>query len=113
MTITTEIAPVAVLGATGQQGGAVAGALLDRRAPVRAPVRALVRDPSKASHLADRGAQIAVADLDDPASLRAAFEGPAAVFAMTTMTGSSGTEGEVAHGRAIADAAAPRWTCRT
>lgn len=101
ITTTTDIAPVAVLGATGQQGGAVAAALLDRGAPVRA----LVRNPGRAGHLADRGAQIAVADLDDPASLRAAFEGAAAVFAMTTMTGSSGTEGEVAHGRAIADAA--------
>jgi uncharacterized protein YbjT (DUF2867 family) len=44
---------------------------------------------------------VAVADLDDSAALRRAFDGAAAVFAITTMTGPSGTDGEVAHGRAI------------
>jgi uncharacterized protein YbjT (DUF2867 family) len=94
-------APIAVIGATGQQGGAVAAALLDRGAPVRA----IARDADKARDLAERGAGVAVVDLDDGAALRRAFDGVAAVFAMTTMTGPSGTEGEVAHGRAIADAA--------
>lgn len=94
-------APIAVIGATGQQGGAVAAALLDRGAPVRA----IARDADKARDLAERGADVAVADLDDSAALRRAFDGVAAVFAMTTMTGPSGTDGEVAHGRAIADAA--------
>lgn len=92
--------PVAVVGASGQQGGAVAAALLDRGVPVRG----LVRDTGRARDLADRGAELVVVDLDDPAGLRRAFDGAAAVFAMTTMTGPSGTDGEVAHGRAIADA---------
>ena len=34
--MSTTSAPVAVIGSTGQQGGAVAAALLDRGAPVRA-----------------------------------------------------------------------------
>ena len=93
--------PVAVVGASGQQGGAVATALLDRGVPVRG----LVRDTGKAGQLADRGAELVVADLDDIASIRRAFDGAAAAFAMTTMTGPDGTDGEVAHGRAIADAA--------
>jgi uncharacterized protein YbjT (DUF2867 family) len=33
------------------------------------PVRVLVRDPSKAKVLADAGAEIAVGDLDVPASI--------------------------------------------
>ncbi len=99
MSITST--PIAVIGATGQQGGAVVAALLDRGAPVRA----VVRDAGKADHLAERGAAVAVADLDDGDALRTAFDGVGAVFAMTTMTGPSATDGEVAHGRAIADAA--------
>lgn len=94
-------APVAVVGASGQQGGAVAAALLDRGIGVRG----LVRDPAKAAALVERGAQLVVADLADPDGLRRAFTDVRAVFAMTTMTGPEGTEGEVVHGRAIAEAA--------
>ncbi len=94
-------APIAVIGATGQQGGAVVAALLDRGAPVRA----IARDAGKAANLARRGAEVVAADLDDGAALRRALDGVAAVFAMATMTGPAGTDGEVAHGFAIADAA--------
>jgi uncharacterized protein YbjT (DUF2867 family) len=95
--------PYAVVGASGQQGGATAAALLE----AGASVRALVRDPnaSAATRLAGQGAQLAVADLDQPAALREAFDGAAAVFAMTTFTGPRGVEGEVEHGVAIGDAA--------
>jgi uncharacterized protein YbjT (DUF2867 family) len=99
--MSTIPAPVAVIGATGQQGGAVVVALLNRGVPVRA----VVRHAAKAHHLAARGVDVAVADLDDGKSLRRAFNGVAAVFAVTTFSGPLGTEGEVAHGRAIADAA--------
>ncbi|MBV9818965.1 MAG: NmrA/HSCARG family protein [Solirubrobacterales bacterium] len=98
---TIPAAPIAVIGATGQQGGAVVAALRHRGAPVRA----IARDPGKVAGIGERGAELAVADLDDREALRRAFDGVAAVFAMTTMTGPSGTDGEVAHGRAIADAA--------
>ena len=93
--------PVAVVGATGQQGGAVADALLDRGIQVRA----VVRDAAKGGALERRGARLAVADLTDPASLHRAFDGVGAVFAMTTMTGPGGVDAEVTHGRALADAA--------
>jgi uncharacterized protein YbjT (DUF2867 family) len=99
--MSTTPAPIAVIGATGNQGGAVVTALLDRGVPVRA----VVRDAAKAHHLAVRGVDVALADQDDGKSLRGAFTGVAAVFAVTTFTGPLGTEGEVAHGRAIADAA--------
>ncbi len=93
----------AVVGATGQQGRAVARALRD----AGAAVRALARNPGSAAAraLADAGAMPVPADLDDPASLRAAFAGVDGVFAMTTMTGPGGTAGEVEHGRTIGDAA--------
>lgn len=95
--------PYAVIGATGQQGGAVVDALLaDSK-----PVRALVRDPAsdKSRALADRGVTLVRADQDDADSLVAALDGVAALFLMTTFAGPAGIEGEVTHGRAIADAA--------
>ncbi len=94
---------VAVVGATGQQGGATAQALLS----AGVTVRALVRDPQKpaAQALAAAGAQLAVADFDDPASFRTAFDGVARVFAMTTMASGRGTAGEVNDGILVADAA--------
>jgi uncharacterized protein YbjT (DUF2867 family) len=94
---------VAVVGATGRQGGAAARALLD----AGVSVRALVRDPAKpaAAALASAGAQLAVADFDDPKTVRAAFDGVSRVFAMTTMDSGRGTAGETADGITIADAA--------
>jgi uncharacterized protein YbjT (DUF2867 family) len=94
---------VAVVGATGQQGSAVARALLD----TGVTVRALVRDPAKsaAQALAAAGAQLVIADFDDPKTLRAAFDGVSRVFAMTTMDSGRGTSGETADGIVIADAA--------
>lgn len=94
----------AVTGATGQQGGATARALL----AAGANVRALVRDPDAAAAraLAGAGADLVRADLTDPASLAAAFTGVDGVFAMTTSFTPRGTEGETADGVRIADAAA-------
>lgn len=93
----------AVIGATGQQGGATTRALL----AAGARVRALVRDPQAqpAHALADRGAEAVRADIDDPASLRSAFTGVDGLFVMTTFAGPKGTQGEVEHGKQIADAA--------
>ncbi|MFC9222392.1 NmrA family NAD(P)-binding protein [Streptomyces hygroscopicus] len=74
--------PVLVTGATGNQGGAVARALLD----AGRPVRALVRDTSSeaAVRLAAAGATLVRGDLDDPASLKEAAAGATAVFSMET-----------------------------
>lgn len=76
-------APVLIIGATGQQGGATARHLLERNRPVRA----LVRDPASpaAGALHDAGASLVVGDLDDPASLRTAMEGVHGVFLVLTM----------------------------
>ena len=94
---------IAVVGATGQQGGATVRALLDQGATVRGLVRDL--HAAKAQALAERGVQLVRADLKDPRSLRAALTGTDAVFAMSTMAGPDGLAGETADGCAIADAA--------
>src|SRR5205807_8897342 len=92
-----------VIGATGQQGRAVADALLTQGVTIRA----ITRNPhsANATTLAARGAQIVAADLDDIESVCAAFDGVAAAFAMTSHDGPDGVEREIAHGRAIARAA--------
>ncbi|MFJ2839069.1 NmrA family NAD(P)-binding protein [Nocardia sp. NPDC087230] len=74
----TSALPVLITGATGKQGGATAGKLLADGHPVRA----LVRDPAApaARALAEAGAELAIGDFDDPASLRAAATGVRAVF---------------------------------
>jgi uncharacterized protein YbjT (DUF2867 family) len=94
----------AVVGATGQQGGAVARALLAAGAGVRALVRR--PDSEAARALAGAGAELVRADLTDPGSLGAAFDGVDGVFAMTTSFTDRGTSGETADGVRIADAAA-------
>ena len=102
MTATTA-SPYAVIGATGQQGGAVVDALINAGEPVRALVRDLGSGKSQA--LADRGIPLVHADLDDPDSLTSAFLGVGALLIMPTFAGPKGTEGEVEHGQVIADAA--------
>lgn len=68
----------AITGITGKVGSSVARALLK----ARLPVRAVVRDEAKGIPWADRGCDVAVADLDDPAALADAFSGAAGVFVM-------------------------------
>ena len=78
--------PVLVIGATGQQGGGAARALLKRGWPIRA----LVRDPAKpaAGQLRNAGASLATGDLDDRASVQAAMRSVHGVFlALTMMSG--------------------------
>ncbi|MDB6019528.1 MAG: NmrA/HSCARG family protein [Pedosphaera sp.] len=68
---------IAVIGATGQQGGAVVRAL---QAQGQFKVRALTRNPGKHRELAD---EVVEADLDRPETLKAAFEGAHGVFLVT------------------------------
>jgi uncharacterized protein YbjT (DUF2867 family) len=96
--------PITVIGATGQQGGAVIDALLEQRIAIRAATRNPNGD--KARTLAQRGVEVVHADLEDVDSVRAAFDGAAAAFAMTTHDGLDGPKREVTHGRVIAAAAA-------
>ncbi|MGW3723566.1 NmrA/HSCARG family protein [Streptomyces sp. NPDC000851] len=95
--------PILVLAATGGQGRAVTDALLDRGAGVRA----LVQNPDDdaARRLADRGVEVVAGSLSDQASLAAAMQGVAGVFAYTTPFVDGGVEAEVAQGQAILAAA--------
>src|SRR6476659_9791473 len=68
---------IAVIGATGQQGGGVVRAL---QANGQFKVRALTRDPGKHRELAE---EVVEADLDRPETLKAAFEGAYGVFLVT------------------------------
>ncbi|MET9019470.1 NmrA family NAD(P)-binding protein [Actinopolymorpha sp. NPDC004070] len=95
---------VLVLGATGNQGGATARALLERDRPVRA----YVRDPAKpaARALADLGAELATGDLDDTGALRAAMTGVHGVFSVQPLAVSAEElAAEVRQGTAVADLA--------
>ncbi len=69
---------IAVVGATGQQGGAVVRALLQASGQFK--VRALTRDPAKHPKLAD---EVVAADLNRPETLKAAFAGAHGVFLVT------------------------------
>jgi uncharacterized protein YbjT (DUF2867 family) len=68
---------IAVIGATGQQGGGVLRAL---QASGQFKVRALTRNPGKHRELAD---EVVEADLNRPETLNAAFEGAHGVFLVT------------------------------
>ncbi len=68
---------IAVVGATGQQGGAVVRAL---QASGQFKVRALTRNPAKHPKLAD---EIVLADLNRPETLKDAFAGAHGVFLVT------------------------------
>ncbi len=92
-----------IVGATGQQGGAVCAAAI----AAGWPVRALVRNPDlpQARALAERGVQLVAADLDLPASLVPAFKGVTQVFSVTALDLGNGSR-EAARGIAAANAAA-------
>src|ERR1700724_2066488 len=68
---------IAVIGATGRQGGGVVRAL---QANGHFKARALTRNPGKHRELAD---EVVEADLDRPEPLKAAFEGAHGVFLVT------------------------------
>jgi uncharacterized protein YbjT (DUF2867 family) len=93
---------VLVTGATGQQGGAVARALMTRGHRVKAITRRPESDGAK--RLTAAGAQVVAGDLDDAASVAAAAEGVDAMFLMGNSY-EAGTEAETRQGIAAADAA--------
>ena len=97
---------IAVVGATGAQGGGLARAILSDPSGGFA-ARALTRDihSEKAKALANAGAEIVAADVDDPASLRRAFEGAYGAFCVTFFWAHFSAEKEVAEARAMAEAA--------
>jgi uncharacterized protein YbjT (DUF2867 family) len=92
---------VVVAGSTGKQGGAVARGLLERGHKVRA----VTRDPhsSQAKSLANAGATLVAASLEDTAAITKALAGATSLFAVTTPSG--GTDAETRQGVAAAAAA--------
>lgn len=90
-----------VVGATGQQGGAVAHAALAKGHRVR--VLAREPDGDRAKQLAGKGAEIVVGDLDDPASVTAGAAGADTAFLMGNFY-ETGADGEIRQGMAAANA---------
>lgn len=97
---------IAVMGATGAQGGGVARAILNDPAS-EFKVRAVTRNPysAKAQALAALGADVVAADLDDAASLRRAFAGAYGAFCVTFFWEHFSPELELAHAQRLAEAA--------
>jgi len=91
---------ILVTGATGQQGGAVATALLTKGQKIRV----MSRTPEKASALAQAGAEVVKGNLTNPSDLQAALRGVHGVFAMSTPF-EAGMDQEVRQGIMMADAA--------
>jgi uncharacterized protein YbjT (DUF2867 family) len=105
----TTKGPVLVIAATGQQGRATTGQLLQRGWEVRAFVRDL--EAPAATKLRDAGANLIEGDLDEPASVQAAMTGAYGVFMMLTpMSGvhitTEGIAAEIRWGTTIVDLAA-------
>ncbi len=97
---------IAVVGATGTQGGSVARAILhDRDAAFR--VRAITRNPAseRAQALARLGADVVYGDADNLESLKQAFTGAYGAYCMTDFWGHGDAERERAQGVAMAEAA--------
>ncbi|KAL3891748.1 hypothetical protein ACJMK2_003997 [Sinanodonta woodiana] len=96
---------IAVFGATGLLGGAVARALLED--PTNYRVRAITRKPSndKARKLAEKGAVIVTANMNDMESLEKALDGAYAVFLTTHYWEEKNKEKEIVRGLNAIDAA--------
>jgi uncharacterized protein YbjT (DUF2867 family) len=71
--------PILVTGATGNISSLVVPQLLASGSKVRA----LVHNADKAKSLSDKGVEVIVGDLENPASLQKAFDGVSAVFLLT------------------------------
>ena len=68
----------AIMGITGQIGGVIARTLL----AANQPVRAVVRDEAKGRPWLERGCEVALATIENAASLAAAFRGAEGVFVL-------------------------------
>lgn len=97
---------IAVVGATGAQGGGLARAILnDARSEFA--VRAITRNPEseKAKELAALGAEVVAADMDDYESIKKAFEGAYGAFCITNYWEHFSPEREQAQAMNLARAA--------
>jgi len=102
----TDRKTIAVVGATGAQGGGLVRAILEDPQR-RFAARALTRDPGSpaARALAAAGAQVVAADADDEASLARAFEGVHGAYCVTFYWAHLSPEKELAQAGALARAA--------
>jgi uncharacterized protein YbjT (DUF2867 family) len=97
---------IAVAGATGAQGGGLVRAILsDPTSGFTA--RALTRNigSEKAKALAQAGAEVIAADLNDLESVKRAFKGAYGAYCVTFFWEHFSPEKELAHARAMAEAA--------
>src|SRR3954471_10714864 len=97
---------IAVVGATGAQGGGLVRAILaDRNGPFT--VRAITRKPDsdKAHALRRQGAEVVAADADDEASLGGAFAGAHGVVRLANFWEHLPPDGELGQARNQAQAA--------
>jgi uncharacterized protein YbjT (DUF2867 family) len=97
---------IAVVGATGAQGGGLVRAILnDPNGGFQA--RAITRDANseKAKELAKLGAEVVAADVDDLESLKRAFKGVYGVYCVTFFWAHFSPEKEIAQATAMAHAA--------
>ena len=97
---------IAVVGATGAQGGGLARAILgDKDSPFQ--LRALTRNPDsdKGKALANAGAEVVQADLDNTDSLVKAFEGAYGAFCVTNFWEHFSPEKEIQQAENLAKAA--------
>ena len=95
---------ILVTGATGQQGGALARLLLQKKHEVYALIRSTKSESPKAQNLRNLGAKLVEGDLDKPDSLEQATNGIDSVFLMGTWV-EVGTEGEIRRGKMMVDIA--------
>ena len=97
---------IAVAGATGAQGGGLVRAILSGREEGFS-ARALTRNPDseKARALAKLGAEVVAADLDNPDSVRKAFDGAYGAYCVTFYWEHFSPEKELAQAGIMAKAA--------
>jgi uncharacterized protein YbjT (DUF2867 family) len=97
---------IAVVGATGAQGGGLARAILSDPAG-DFTARVLTRDPNsdKVKALARLGAEVVAADVDDIESLKRAFQGAYGAYCVTFFWAHYSPEKELANATAMAEAA--------
>jgi uncharacterized protein YbjT (DUF2867 family) len=96
---------IAVMGATGAQGGSLVRAIMNDKNSLFT-VRAITRDSNsdKARELAAMGAEVVSADLDDQNSLEKAFAGAYGAFCVTFFWAHFSPDKEKAGARAMAEA---------